>query len=92
MKPRDICAIIFLIAGAASASPLKVRVMPQDDRSAYLMPHWENWQWDGTGKPAKFGDISITLVPPVSQRSRAFSREISPRLRPAHGRRRALHL
>ncbi len=75
MKPRDICAIIFLIAGAVSASPLKVRVMPQDDRKAYLMPHWENWQWDGSGKPAKFGDISITLsageskIAGVSQKS-----------------------
>ena len=34
--------------------------MPDDDRKAYLMPHWENWLWQDT-KPVQFGDISVAL-------------------------------
>src|SRR6476659_8048298 len=54
-------AVLVLAAGVASAAPLKVRVMPDDERKAYLMPHWENWRWKAENATSKFGDLTVTL-------------------------------
>src|SRR3954471_23991864 len=53
------CALI--LAATAFSAPLKVRVMPVDARKAYLMPHWENWQWSANTSTMKFGDLTISL-------------------------------
>jgi hypothetical protein len=54
-------ALVTLCATAASAAPLKVRVMPKDDRKAYLMPHWENWQWSESNASLKLDDVTASL-------------------------------
>ncbi len=52
---------IALCANAAMAAPLKVRVMPTDNRQAYLMPHWENWQWSPKDATTTFDGVQVSL-------------------------------
>src|SRR5205823_3467704 len=40
---------------------LKVRVLAADSRAAYLMPHWENWQWKADNASRKFGELTVQL-------------------------------
>ena len=52
---------IALLGTTAVAAPEKIRVMPTDDRKAYLMPHWENWQWKSNGTTFDVDGLQLSL-------------------------------
>ena len=62
MMKLIIFSCIAFLATAAAAAPTKIRVMPTDDRKAYLMPHWENWQWNANNPSIKADAVQFSLT------------------------------